>query len=192
MIGIFVEYTPLFGKPNYEGISAEDDSKRDKELLRSKNNLGLFFLSFSVSRNLKKMFYTPQRKGDNLTVLNGVRVISMYFVVLGHSVGMMTISSAINWQSVESLITSWWVYYISLGLYSVDVFFFISAFLASYLMISKFHGKRCLNIGMIYLHRLIRLIPSLLLFTGLYIAFFQMTGSGPIWLLTTEKFLVGP
>lgn len=32
MTGIVVEYTPLFGNPNYEGIANDDEGKRDKEL----------------------------------------------------------------------------------------------------------------------------------------------------------------
>jgi len=44
--GIFVEYTPLFGKPDYIGIDEHEDAKRDKQLVKSKNKLGLFLLSF--------------------------------------------------------------------------------------------------------------------------------------------------
>ena len=60
-----VEYTNLFGRVNYEGI---EESKHDKALVDSKNGLGKFFLSFSFSRNLRKMFWTSQRGDDFLSV----------------------------------------------------------------------------------------------------------------------------
>jgi len=192
IIGILVEYSSLFGKPNYDNIGKEDDSKRDKELIKSKNKLGLFFLSFSVGRNLRKMFYTPQRKDDNLTVFNGIRVLSMYFVVLGHTMSGFIVVPVINFTAAQQMADSWWAIYMSIGFYSVDVFFFLSAFLGAYLMISKFEGKRCFNVGMVYLHRIIRVIPSILLFTGLLIAFYQLSASGPIWDLGVSQFIVNP
>ena len=142
IVGIVVEYTPLFGKTNYQNISEDDDSKRDKEIIKSKDQLGLFFLSFSPVRNLRKMFYTPQRKDDYLTVLNGIRVISMYYVVLGHTPSVLGIAPNLNLTAMTTIPQSWWVIYFAVGFYSVDVFFFISAFLATYLMISKFYGTK--------------------------------------------------
>mmetsp|Transcript_27832 Transcript_27832/g.24625 ORF Transcript_27832/g.24625 Transcript_27832/m.24625 type:complete len:288 (+) Transcript_27832:670-1533(+) len=88
--------------------------------------------------------------------------------------------------------SSWWVIFDSIGLYSVNVFFFLSAFLASYLMISKFNGKKIFNFGMIYLHRLIRVVPSILLFTVMVITFMEYTGSGPIWRRNVEALILRP
>ena len=179
IFGLITEFTPLFGKIQNEGVT--DDSKKDKALVASKSKLGLFFLAFSPSRNLKKLFNSPQNKDDYLSVLNGLRVISMYHIVLAHGQGLLGLTPVINIVQEQTMFNTWWAIYLGIGFYSVDVFFFISAFLASYLMISKFQGKRFFNFGMVYLHRLIRVVPSILLFTAMTLTFFEMIGSGPIW-----------
>ena len=192
IIGVIVEYTALFGQPDYNGMKEDDDSRRDKELIKSKDRLGLFFLSFSPSRNLRKMFYAPQRKDDYLTVFNGIRVISMYYVILGHTPSAIGMVPNLNLSGMKTIPQTWWSIYFAIGFYSVDVFFFISSFLAKYLMISKFQGKRIFNIGMVYLHRLIRLVPSLLLFMGLFIAILPLTGSGDLWSAFLDQYFVDP
>jgi hypothetical protein len=165
LLGIAVEYTNLFDistRPdNYEDL---EDSNKDKALLKSKGTIGKIFLAFSFSRNTRKIFWAPQKDTDYLSVLNGIRVISMMYIIFGHvhevliSMPMTNLFSAFNMQH------EFYAAIISGGFYSVDVFFFISAFLGAYLMITKFQGMKCLNFGMIYLHRIIRLIPTLLLF----------------------------
>uniref|UniRef100_A0A7S3KB49 Acyltransferase 3 domain-containing protein n=1 Tax=Euplotes crassus TaxID=5936 RepID=A0A7S3KB49_EUPCR len=186
IIGLFVEYTSLFGTQlNYTPDMS--DAQKDKALVNSKGLLGKIFLSFSPSRNLKKMFYSPQKDDDYLTVLNGIRVISMYFVILGHAAGIMVNGGATNIVDTFSIISTWWVILIGTGFYSVDTFFFLSAFLATYLMIGKFYGKRMFNIPMIYLHRLIRVWPTILLLTLFIITFFVFMGSGPVWLPFAER-----
>lgn len=71
-IGILVEYSNIFGVVDYSDIP---ESKQDKALLESKSSLGKFFLAFSYSRNMRKMFWTSQRDDDYLTVFNGLRVL---------------------------------------------------------------------------------------------------------------------
>eukprot|EP00344_Euplotes_crassus_P006801 CAMPEP_0197005688 /NCGR_PEP_ID=MMETSP1380-20130617/30762_1 /TAXON_ID=5936 /ORGANISM="Euplotes crassus, Strain CT5" /LENGTH=151 /DNA_ID=CAMNT_0042424917 /DNA_START=290 /DNA_END=742 /DNA_ORIENTATION=+ len=106
IIGLFVEYTSLFGTQlNYTPDMS--DAQKDKALVNSKGLLGKIFLSFSPSRNLKKMFYSPQKDDDYLTVLNGIRVISMYFVILGHAAGIMVNGGATNIVDTFSIISTW-------------------------------------------------------------------------------------
>ncbi|CAI2360959.1 unnamed protein product [Moneuplotes crassus] len=186
ILGLLVEYTPLMGQVPLTNESLSE-TKKDKMLVASKSLLGRSLLAFSPSRNLKKMFYTPQRGDDYLTVLNGIRVISLYFVVLGHTNTLMMMGGITNLLSAQSLMNSWWIILICIGFYSVDVFFFISAFLATYLMTSKFHGKRFFNIPMVYLHRLIRVLPTILLLFVMYFTFLPFIGSGPIWKPSIEN-----
>jgi len=180
ILGLFVEYTSFMGQVPHTDEPLSDANK-DKMLVASKSMPGKLFLAFSPSRNLKKMFYTPQRKDDYLSALNGIRVISMYLVILGHTNALMIAGGVINIAGVQGFVNSWWAIIIGIGFYSVDVFFFVSAFLATYLMIGKFHGKRFFNIPMVYLHRLIRVVPTLLLLYAMFFTFFQFLGSGPLW-----------
>ncbi|CAI2360836.1 unnamed protein product [Moneuplotes crassus] len=180
ILGLFVEYTSLFSTQLTFGDDM-NESQQDKALIKSKTLLGKTLLAFSPARNLRKMFYTPQRDDDYLTVLNGVRVISMYMVILGHTGSIMVSAGVSNPQSNLDLLSSWWAILIGAGFYSVDTFFFISAFLATYLMIDKFHGKKIFNIPMVYFHRLLRVIPTILMLTAFLLTFFEFMGSGPLW-----------
>uniref|UniRef100_A0A7S3P2S4 Acyltransferase 3 domain-containing protein n=1 Tax=Euplotes crassus TaxID=5936 RepID=A0A7S3P2S4_EUPCR len=180
IVGLFVEYTSLFGQVPPQEESASDTQK-DKALVNSKSFIGKFFLAFSPSRNLQKMFYTPQKDDDYLSSLNGIRTISMFFVILGHTNAILAQGGVTNAQEALTMKNSWWAIFIGTGLYSVDTFFFISAFLATYLMLTKFHGCKIFNIPMVYLHRVIRVVPTILLLFALFFAFFGFLGSGPLW-----------
>lgn len=171
--GIFVEYTPLFNKPNVS---------KESRLEQSKTKLGLFFLSFSFTRNIAKMFApVKQANDDNLVILNGIRCLSIMWVVVGHGFMMDLITPTVNLSDLTSFIHPMWFAIIPSGVFAVDVFFFISAFLAAYLMLVKYFWKSGLNFVMIYFHRVFRLLPPLALLTALYLTFYMYIGNGPIW-----------
>jgi hypothetical protein len=141
--GVAVEYTNLFETfPKPEHYEELDDGAKDKELLKSKSKLGKAFLSFSFSRNLRKLFWTPQKDTDYLTVLNGIRVISMAYIIFGHCHEVIAAMPVTNILTAGELVTEFYTNIVAGGFYSVDVFFFFSAFLGAYLMISKFNGKK--------------------------------------------------
>ena len=78
-IGVAVEMTPLGDK----WAHANEDGNR-APLPERKTKWGLFFLSFSLTYNMKKLCQ-PGNPDDNLKVLNGVRALSAAWVILGHS-----------------------------------------------------------------------------------------------------------
>ena len=180
-LGMVVEYSSIFGYPNYEGIEEEDDSKRDKILVQSKSAPGRALLAFSFSRNLRKMFWTPQRDDDYLSVFNGIRVISMAYIIFGHTHETISMMPIKNPQISQEIIKSFYGNFIMGAFYAVDVFFFMSAFLGAYLMIPKLKGRNLTNLGLIYFHRFFRILPTLGLFLALILTFVVYLGSGPIW-----------
>ena len=180
--GMIVEYTNLFensAKPvGYENLN---DSEQDIALLKSKSRIGKTLLSFSIARNLRKLFYTPQKETDFLSVMNGVRVISMAYIILGHWHEIVPSLPLKNSDSIPELVQEMYTSVVSGGFYSVDVFFYFSAFLGAYLMVLKFENSRKINFAMVYFHRLFRLVPTLLLFIGLLLTFYIYMGEGPWW-----------
>ena len=56
IFGSVVEYTDLFGRPLISDSEEINDEERDKRIVASKSPLGKAFLSFSISRNFKKIF----------------------------------------------------------------------------------------------------------------------------------------
>lgn len=191
IMGILVEYTHLFGKPLPPSYEDLDDAAKDKALVKSKNFLGLVLLSFSFSRNLRKTFWTPQRENDYLTIFNGLRVISMGYIILGHVHETLPVLPIQNPDFGDDIIHNFYLVFILGGFYAVDVFFFMSAFLGAYLMIGKFKGKRYPNFLMVYFHRFYRLLPTLALFHIAYITFWSYLGYGPLWQYAADILVKG-
>ena len=192
LFGVVVEYTDLFGRPKCEGYEELNDNAKDKELVKSKGFIGKFFLAFSFSRNLRKTFFTPQSDKDYLSVMNGIRVLSMAYIILGHVHEILQGLPLTNILSLGSLMQTFYIVIVSGGFYSVDVFFFMSAFLGAYLMILKFDGKKfgLLHFPMIYFHRFFRLVPSILLFLWFIMSFYLYFGYGPIWMMLKDVLIV--
>ena len=90
----------------------------------------------------------------------------MAYVVLGHTNALLGFIPIQNILSYNTFAQSFHLVFVTGGMYSVDVFFFMSAFLGAYLMILKFDGKEFgfSNFPLIYFHRLFRLTPPILLF----------------------------
>ena len=83
LLGFLTEKTSLFGPTYYK--DSMDDKERDNVLLRSKSVVGKALMCFSPSRNMNKLFYAPGPPDHDLDILNGVRVISLIWVILGHA-----------------------------------------------------------------------------------------------------------
>ena len=164
----------------YEGIGKIDDGKRDKALLKAKSIIGKFFLSFSFSRNLRKMFWSPQRDDDYLSIFNGLRVFSMGYIILGHVHESLPTLPLTNLFEIRDIISTYYGSFVMGAFYAVDIFFYMSAFLGTYLMITKFEGKS-IPFHMIYFHRLFRILPTLGLFLGILLTFYGLIHSGPFF-----------
>ena len=155
---------------NWKKAESEDTSLTQK-----------FFLNFGLYNNTKRLLDTTPPKGDHISCLDGIRFISMTWVVLGHVLMQVlgelpTNSSLTLYRKFESF----WFQPVDNALPSVDTFFMLSGLLVCYLMLKeldKTKGK--INWPMMYLHRYLRL-------TGIYafILFFMVSlwehlGIGP-------------
>ena len=117
-------------------------------------------------------------------MLDGVRVLSIFWVILGHSYFFMFVYGMRNSAEFSTKYAHQFLFTTILqGPFSVDVFFFMSAFLGGYVFLKKYpKNKRFINplqVLIAYFHRYYRLTP-LLAFTLYFSAFviYPMT-SGP-------------
>lgn len=182
ILGIITEYSILFDKPNAE----------DQKVENRKTKLGLVVLSFSFSRNITKIFWGPKAKPDDfLTVFNGLRVISLLVVMLGHGYSSILESPVSEVYGIQRILQPWSFAFIPGGFFAVDVFFFLSAFLGAYLMLTKFFTKKSMSFLLIYFHRIYRIVIPVGLVIALFMTFYQYLGDGPVWGYITKAWLEG-
>ena len=119
-----------------------------------------FMLSFSFITNTKKLLSTHTSSGP-LACLNGMRVLSMWWVILGHSFQFAYTSAAMD-NPLDALnIGKRFTFQAILnGTFSVDTFFFLSGLLVTYLCLKNLVEKNGrINWGLFYFHRFWRLTP---------------------------------
>jgi hypothetical protein len=140
---------------------------------------------FSLRKNATAILYSENRVDKNLDALNGVRVLSIAWVILGHSFVMTITVPILNAQELFTDLTSkTFMATITSATLAVDTFFCLSGFLAAFSLTQQFGNKKNVNaktIIMAIVKRLIRLYP-------IYIALFiigynilPLIGSGPVY-----------
>ena len=80
LFGTIIQLTSIGNKPGTQLMQEDVDAP----LHKMKQKWALSFLAFSFPYNMKKLC-TQAEAEENLRVLNGVRVLSMAYVVIGHS-----------------------------------------------------------------------------------------------------------
>ncbi|XP_030760936.1 nose resistant to fluoxetine protein 6-like [Sitophilus oryzae] len=143
------------------------------------------FVAFSLHKNFKKVFETPQTKeGDLFGCLSGMKTLSMLWVIYGHRFAFNYMSGSIN--TVE--IFQWRKSYAALPLvmapFSVDTFLVISGLLLAYKFMQIrdiLPESQPMPWYVLYLARIARLSPGLLATILFYTSIIKYFGDGPLW-----------
>lgn len=133
---------------------------------------------FSIKESRKIFKRNPN---SNLNVLNGVRSLSMIWVVFGHSMSY-TLSGAINISSSVETISLLKPFFLIVegGLFAVDIFFFVAGILLAYVFLRT--GKITVaTYPMALLQRILRFWPSYLFAMLVYYSVYLHLGDGPRW-----------
>uniref|UniRef100_A0A7M5WUW7 Nose resistant-to-fluoxetine protein N-terminal domain-containing protein n=1 Tax=Clytia hemisphaerica TaxID=252671 RepID=A0A7M5WUW7_9CNID len=144
-----------------------------------------FFLCFSIIRNSKAIFNTDVPSSAILSI-NGIRTLSIWWVILGHLIIHLTSS-----DNPVIFLNDWLKRFsfqaIGNAPVSVDSFFVLSGLLVGYLSFKRFetHGK--LPLLRYYLHRYIRLTASYLYLIFFVVYLYPLLGNGVRWIGTPEK-----
>ena len=94
----------------------------------SENNSVL--ISFSAIRTIRSLFSDANPVDKNLNILNGVRVISILWVILGHTyINTQTIIAPNSFQATYFMTEPTWFAIMSGATLAVDTFFGIGGFL---------------------------------------------------------------
>ncbi|CAD5225877.1 unnamed protein product [Bursaphelenchus okinawaensis] len=150
------------------------------------NGFSAILRSFSVFRNVNRLLRTPRLEID---ALHGVRVLSGFWVILGHA-HLLPLAFVDNIRQLVDKLQKELVYsamIVNSGL-AVDSFFLVSATIFSFVIHRKLRriteitvGGHCKRAMVMYLHRWIRLVPSYAFVLGFVLTFYNSMGSGPVW-----------
>jgi peptidoglycan/LPS O-acetylase OafA/YrhL len=156
--------------------------------------------SFSLRKNTQSLLAKP--RGNVLDCLDGIRTLSIFWVVFGHTFIFETEDLAFsNYTDLLGINHQGWLASLPAqsltgGYFAVDTFFFLSGFLACYIMLKKFykmleqkHYVRYLkSIPFIYLNRFLRLTPTYFFVLLMYLKIVPLLSSGPFWnMLDTDQ-----
>ncbi|XP_064215056.1 nose resistant to fluoxetine protein 6 [Tribolium castaneum] len=163
---------------SYDWLIKLDDLKKYR--LEGKKHKVL--MSFSLWSNLKKLSHETEND-DGLQCIHGLKVISMFLIIMGHRIMFGIGSPLMNPSFVENMYGRIEATALLNGPVIVDTFFNISGFLVCYLMLTQLEKrKRGINFLFLYLHRFIRLTPAYAMVLAFYCTLFVKMGSGPLWL----------
>ncbi|XP_066155257.1 nose resistant to fluoxetine protein 6-like [Euwallacea fornicatus] len=147
--------------------------------------------AFSIFRNGKKLFKTfKHTSGDQIQVIHGLRVISMMWIVVGHTFFFLTDYPSMDANFIENFEWTWNSFYLSTAHLAVDTFFFLSGFLMAYQYLKQNpqsfdgHIKR---IPFMVLHRYLRLTPSMAAAYFIVVSLGRHLGNGPLFFLKAAE-----
>ena len=145
-----------------------------------------FLMCFSFLKNVKKLLNTSTATGP-LACLNGLRVISMFWVIQGHtySFSMQTTNNPVYSYTVVKRFT---FQAIANGTFSVDTFFFLSGLLVAYLTLKELNQKGKMNWWYYLFHRYWRITPLYAFLILECIVVFTYIPAGPFrWLFSPPE-----
>ncbi|KAG8193630.1 hypothetical protein JTE90_002888 [Oedothorax gibbosus] len=149
---------------------------KEKDIGRVPRSLTAFSLSMNLAQLLKR-----SRRNSALGAVNGVRCLSLVWIVLahtygfGHRQGLARLSHAKTYMDdvFFQIITNAWV--------SVDTFFLIGGLLVAASNLKKMEGTGGkINYFSYVLHRIWRLSPPVVATLGVMFLL-PLVGSGPLW-----------
>lgn len=139
------------------GLLAED-ILLEQYIVSKKDKVMRYLMCFSFVRNTKKLINIDTAKGP-LSCLNGLRVISMWWVIQGHTYEFSLFAANNALYAQTTLVKRFTFQPIVNGTFSVDTFFFLSGLLVAYLAQKEIREKGKLSWIYFCLHRFWRLTP---------------------------------
>ncbi|KAH3764808.1 transmembrane protein NRF-6 [Pelomyxa schiedti] len=145
-----------------------------------------FFKCWSATANFNRLITIPERISST-DVLNGIRVISIVWIIMGHAVSLPINPGPgyidMKWMMDELIPSYAFGSFIYPGIYGVDTFFFMSGFLVAHLLLQEMEktNKKHPNYLLLFFHRIWRLSPCyyIIVFTFWFIMPFM--ASSPFW-----------
>ena len=134
-----------------------------------------FVQSFDLVSNMK---HFNVREGEDLNVWDGVRALSMMWVVIGH-IFSFWLQGVENIASIMDFSRKPFFLVIEAGLLAVDVFLCLGGFFLAFVMLRhKITPKIC---GLGIIQRLLRIWPAYILTMMFYYSLYMRLNHAPFW-----------
>eukprot|EP00611_Tribonema_gayanum_P001510 TRINITY_DN1110_c1_g1_i2.p1 TRINITY_DN1110_c1_g1~~TRINITY_DN1110_c1_g1_i2.p1 ORF type:complete len:767 (-),score=284.50 TRINITY_DN1110_c1_g1_i2:1197-3497(-) len=157
------------------------------------DHVSKYLAAFSIPRNLRRLFHVGDQ--TELSVFDGLKVISMLWIVLGH---LMAVQASVGYVNPEvfmppnGMVSKPEGQLFFSARFAVDTFFFLSGFLVVYVMLRRFSksdgtlkkgamGRWGEWLPFFYLHRFLRILPSYGFCLLLWWKVAPWLGNGPFW-----------
>lgn len=88
--------------------------------------------SFNISKNME---YFKIRENEDLNIFDGVRALSMMWVIISHTYSFFISAGIINMKSLNFVLTKPFFLLVESGLISVDIFLMIGGFFLSFIFL---------------------------------------------------------
>ncbi|CAB3260984.1 unnamed protein product [Arctia plantaginis] len=149
--------------------------------IKNASNISRLYSSFSVYTNTQR-FFVFKSSPDALECLDGIRTISMLWVVIHHVYILYLWGYIHNRLEAVNMIGELSYVLASAAPLAVDTFFLLSGMLVVYANLGKVtRGKFVKSIHLFYLGRLMRLFPILAAMVLLQASMFNHVSDGPYW-----------
>ncbi|XP_038214628.1 O-acyltransferase like protein-like [Zerene cesonia] len=161
-------------------ISTSYDLHSTFTLKKEPKQINQLYSSFSVYTNARRLT-TFSKSSNALECLDGIRSISMIWVILGHA--FTTFNHFVNLLYILEFLTSSSAAWISTGVFAVDTFFLMTGLLLVYTSMGRMKSMQLLKgLHMFYIQRILRLFPLLAAIIILEASFFHRMTDGPFWM----------
>lgn len=153
------------------------------DYLYRKPNKNRFLMAFSIPSNAEKLFmFSTVANNNNINCLNGIRVLSMIWVIYAHSFITSVDVPKINYMDYLKWSRTFFAQFTHNAFISVDSFFFLSGLLMSWIGVKKIeNSKGRIHVPLMYLHRYIRITPMLALHILFILSLLKFMGDGPFF-----------
>jgi len=139
-------------------------------------NMNSILTAFSPIRNLKMLFHRPE---GHYPVLDGLRALSIVMIIVFHTCSIYcTLNPEL--KLMEMIEGSGWAIWVWNSDKSVDVFFVISGFLITGILLKEIRNHGRIRLGLFYLRRFLRLSPAYWFVMAVYVMF-GLGNSDKIW-----------
>ncbi|XP_046748814.1 nose resistant to fluoxetine protein 6-like [Diprion similis] len=135
---------------------------------------------FSLYTNALAVLST-EVKPQMMPSIQGIRVLATCWILLGHRYAATLFNPTVNVTDIFAWMDSWPSTYIQVAVFAVDTFFVIGGFVLAYTFLNSMKSGKKFNLPMMYLHRYLRLTPSLLAIVLFTAVLLHRVANGPMW-----------